>query len=102
MANCQIQAEERLKRSVVLVQAMFMSKQAQENYRRMKLTHEEAQDKQVVISHHFYDGGKESSRVSWKRKSLTDDEVIIRNKVVKEIIEDTSTLQNRERFLILS
>lgn len=45
MANCQIQAEERLKRSVVLVQAMFMSKQAQENYRRMKLTHEEAQVK---------------------------------------------------------
>ncbi|XP_013696494.1 uncharacterized protein LOC125589248 isoform X3 [Brassica napus] len=50
VANCQRQAEERLKRSVVMVQATFMSKQAQENYRRMKLTHEEAQDKQVVIS----------------------------------------------------
>ncbi|KAH0939455.1 hypothetical protein HID58_006916 [Brassica napus] len=43
VANCQRQAEERLKRSVVMVQATFMSKQAQENYRRMKLTHEEAQ-----------------------------------------------------------
>ncbi|CAN8269205.1 unnamed protein product [Cochlearia groenlandica] len=39
----QRQAEERLERSVVRVQAMFRSKKAQEDYRRMKLTHEEAQ-----------------------------------------------------------
>lgn len=39
----QRQAEERLERSVVRVQAMFRSKKAQEDYRRMKLTHEETQ-----------------------------------------------------------
>jgi len=39
----QRQAEERLERSVVRVQAMFRSKKAQQDYRRMKLTHEEAQ-----------------------------------------------------------
>ncbi|CAN7000950.1 hypothetical protein IGI04_020284 [Brassica rapa subsp. trilocularis] len=39
----QKQAEERLERSVVRVQAMFRSKKAQEDYRRMKLTHEETQ-----------------------------------------------------------
>ncbi|KAI4334938.1 hypothetical protein L6164_013636 [Bauhinia variegata] len=33
------QAEERVERSVVRVQAMFRSKKAQEEYRRMKLTH---------------------------------------------------------------
>ncbi|CAI9776202.1 unnamed protein product [Fraxinus pennsylvanica] len=36
------QAEERIERSVVRVQAMFRSKQAQEEYRRMKLAHNEA------------------------------------------------------------
>ncbi|KAL5782177.1 hypothetical protein ACOSP7_007206 [Xanthoceras sorbifolium] len=36
------QAEERVERSVVRVQAMFRSKKAQEEYRRMKLTHNEA------------------------------------------------------------
>ncbi|KFK39035.1 hypothetical protein AALP_AA3G192200 [Arabis alpina] len=39
----QRQAEERLERSVVRVQAMFRSKKAQDDYRRMKLSHEEAQ-----------------------------------------------------------
>ncbi|CAN8231881.1 unnamed protein product [Cochlearia groenlandica] len=39
----QKQAEERLERSVVKVQAMFRSKKAQQDYRRMKLAHEEAQ-----------------------------------------------------------
>ncbi|KAK9288740.1 hypothetical protein L1049_017204 [Liquidambar formosana] len=37
------QAEERIERSVVKVQAMFRSKQAQQEYRRMKLAHTEAQ-----------------------------------------------------------
>ncbi|KAG5573985.1 hypothetical protein H5410_063751 [Solanum commersonii] len=36
------QAEERIERSVVRVQAMFRSKQAQEQYRRMKLEHDKA------------------------------------------------------------
>ncbi|CAA2989147.1 calmodulin-binding transcription activator 5 isoform X1 [Olea europaea subsp. europaea] len=36
------QAEERVERSVVRVQAMFRSKQAQEEYRRIKLAHNEA------------------------------------------------------------
>ena len=36
------QAEERIVRSVVRVQAMFRSKKAQEEYRRMKLTHDQA------------------------------------------------------------
>ncbi|KAG8372901.1 hypothetical protein BUALT_Bualt12G0115300 [Buddleja alternifolia] len=36
------QAEERVERSVVSVQAMFRSKQAQEDYRRMKLEHNKA------------------------------------------------------------
>ncbi|XP_023635492.1 calmodulin-binding transcription activator 5 isoform X3 [Capsella rubella] len=39
----QKQAEDRLERSVVKVQAMFRSKKAQQDYRRMKLAHEEAQ-----------------------------------------------------------
>ncbi|KAJ6350794.1 hypothetical protein OIU78_006842 [Salix suchowensis] len=38
----QKQAEERVERSVIRVQAMFRSKQAQEQYRRMKLTHNQA------------------------------------------------------------
>ncbi|GER52141.1 calmodulin-binding transcription activator [Striga asiatica] len=37
------QAEERVERSVVKVQAMFRSKQAQEAYRRMKLEHSKAE-----------------------------------------------------------
>jgi hypothetical protein len=36
------QAEERIERSVVRVQALFRSKKAQEEYRRMKITHNEA------------------------------------------------------------
>lgn len=36
------QAEERIERSVVKVQALFRSKQAQQEYRRMKLTHNQA------------------------------------------------------------
>lgn len=36
------QAEDRVDRSVVRVQAMFRSKKAQEEYRRMKLTHNQA------------------------------------------------------------
>ncbi|XP_034228719.1 calmodulin-binding transcription activator 5 isoform X2 [Prunus dulcis] len=36
------QAEERVERSVIRVQAMFRSKKAQEEYSRMKLTHNEA------------------------------------------------------------
>lgn len=38
----QKQAEERVERSVVSVQAMFRSKKAQEEYRRMKLAHDQA------------------------------------------------------------
>lgn len=38
----QKQAGERVERSVIRVQAMFRSKQAQEQYRRMKLTHNQA------------------------------------------------------------
>ncbi|XP_037491917.1 calmodulin-binding transcription activator 5 isoform X2 [Jatropha curcas] len=37
------QAEERVERSVVRVQAMFRSKKAQEEYRRMKLAHNQAE-----------------------------------------------------------
>lgn len=36
------QAEERVERSVVRVQSMFRSKKAQEEYRRMKLAHDQA------------------------------------------------------------
>lgn len=36
------QAEERVERSVVRVQAMFRSKRAQEDYRKMKLEHIQA------------------------------------------------------------
>lgn len=38
----QKQAEERVERAVVRVQALFRSKKAQEEYRRMKLTYDEA------------------------------------------------------------
>ncbi|KAF7813563.1 calmodulin-binding transcription activator 5-like isoform X1 [Senna tora] len=38
------QAEERIERSVVRVQAMFRSRKAQEEYRRMKLTQNQAKD----------------------------------------------------------
>ncbi|XP_004295103.1 PREDICTED: calmodulin-binding transcription activator 5 [Fragaria vesca subsp. vesca] len=41
--NSRKQAEERVERSVVRVQAMFRSKKAQQEYRRMKLTHNEAE-----------------------------------------------------------
>ncbi|XP_010436022.1 PREDICTED: sister chromatid cohesion 1 protein 2-like isoform X2 [Camelina sativa] len=40
---------------------------------------------------------KESSRVSRKRKCLIDDEVIISNKVMKEMIEDSSKLLSKRR-----
>ncbi|XP_010450610.1 PREDICTED: sister chromatid cohesion 1 protein 2-like isoform X2 [Camelina sativa] len=40
---------------------------------------------------------KESSRVSRKRKCLIDDEVIIPNKVMKEMIEDSSKLLSKRR-----
>lgn len=42
------QAEERIERSVVRVQAMFRSKKAQEEYSRMKLTHIEAKVSDLV------------------------------------------------------
>lgn len=42
------QAEERVERSVVRVQAMFRSKRAQEEYRRMKLEHDNA-----TVREHF-------------------------------------------------
>ena len=38
----QKQAEERVEKAVVRVQALFRSKKAQEEYRRMKLTYDEA------------------------------------------------------------
>lgn len=38
----QKQAEERVERAVIRVQAMFRSKKAQEEYRRMRLTYDEA------------------------------------------------------------
>lgn len=44
------QAEERVERSVVKVQSMFRSKQAQQEYRRMKLAHNQAR----VDLFHFY------------------------------------------------
>ena len=37
------QAEERVEKAVVRVQSMFRSKQAQQEYRRMKLAHTQAQ-----------------------------------------------------------
>lgn len=37
-----VQAEERMQRSVVRVQAMFRSYRAQQEYRRMKMAHEQA------------------------------------------------------------
>lgn len=43
------QAEERVERSVVRVQAMFRSKKAQEEYRRMKLAHNEAKVSVLLI-----------------------------------------------------
>ncbi|XP_050372139.1 calmodulin-binding transcription activator 5 isoform X2 [Argentina anserina] len=42
--NSRKQAEERVERSVVRVQAMFRSKQAQQEYSRMKLAHNEAKN----------------------------------------------------------
>lgn len=47
----QRQAEQRIERSVVRVQAMFRSKKAQEEYRRMKLTHNQA--KVLILSYRF-------------------------------------------------
>ncbi|KAL0376377.1 UNVERIFIED_CONTAM: Calmodulin-binding transcription activator 5 [Sesamum calycinum] len=43
------QAEERVEESVIKVQAMFRSKQAQEAYRRMKLEHNKAKDFSILI-----------------------------------------------------
>ena len=45
------QAEERVERSVVRVQAMFRSKQAQEEYRRMKLAHNQATVRNSCLKH---------------------------------------------------
>lgn len=50
------QAEERVERSVVRVQAMFRSKRAQEEYRRMKLEHDNATVREHFIS--FLEGDK--------------------------------------------
>ncbi|KAG2325197.1 hypothetical protein Bca4012_039685 [Brassica carinata] len=44
-------------------------------------------------------GGKESSRVSRKRRCLIDDEVIIPNKFMKKMIEDSSTLVKKRKKL---
>lgn len=46
--NSRKQAEERVERSVVRVQAMFRSKKAQQEYRRMKLTHNETKVSDLV------------------------------------------------------
>lgn len=43
------QAEERIEQSVVRVQAMFRSKKAQEDYRRMKLAHNEAKVSSIYL-----------------------------------------------------
>ncbi|XP_011657270.2 calmodulin-binding transcription activator 5 isoform X1 [Cucumis sativus] len=50
----QKQAEERVERAVVRVQAMFRSKKAQEEYRRMRLTCDEAALEYEVLSHPVY------------------------------------------------
>ncbi|XP_022138869.1 calmodulin-binding transcription activator 5 isoform X2 [Momordica charantia] len=47
----QKQAEERVERAVVRVQALFRSKKAQEEYRRMKLTYDEAALEYEVLTH---------------------------------------------------
>lgn len=44
------QAEERVEKAVVRVQAMFRSKQAQQEYRRMKLAHTQAQVRTLLTS----------------------------------------------------
>lgn len=44
------QAEERVEKSVVRVQAMFRSKKAQQEYRRMKLTHDEAKVSDLALN----------------------------------------------------
>ncbi|XP_051129654.1 calmodulin-binding transcription activator 5-like isoform X2 [Andrographis paniculata] len=51
------QAEERVERSVVKVQAMFRSKRAQEDYRRMKLEHSKATLEYEGLSHPDADMG---------------------------------------------
>lgn len=38
-----MQAEERVEKAVVRVQAMFRSRQAQQEYRRMRLAHQQAE-----------------------------------------------------------
>lgn len=47
----QKQAEERVERAVIRVQAMFRSKKAQEEYRRMRLTYDEAALEYEELSH---------------------------------------------------
>lgn len=47
------QAEERVERSVVRVQAMFRSKRAQEEYRRMKLEHNNATVRELALIKFF-------------------------------------------------
>ncbi|KAL3626586.1 hypothetical protein CASFOL_030135 [Castilleja foliolosa] len=51
------QAEERVERSVVRVQAMFRSKQAQEEYRRMKLEHSKAKLEYEGLLHPDFEMG---------------------------------------------
>lgn len=46
-----VQAEERMQRSVVRVQAMFRSYRAQQEYRRMKMAHEQAKVTFFFFSH---------------------------------------------------
>ncbi|GFP99620.1 calmodulin-binding transcription activator 5 [Phtheirospermum japonicum] len=51
------QAEERVERSVIRVQAMFRSKQAQEEYRRMKLEHSKAKLEYEGLLHPDFEMG---------------------------------------------
>lgn len=46
------QAEERVERSVVRVQAMFRSKKAQEEYRRMKLALNQAKVNALILTYY--------------------------------------------------
>lgn len=56
------QAEERVENAVVRVQSMFRSKQAQKEYRRMKLAHTQAQVGR--ISTHFPNTSSVSKRIT--------------------------------------
>lgn len=56
------QAEERVERSVVRVQAMFRSKRAQEEYSRMKLEHNNATVRELLFYFLFDKLGRQTSR----------------------------------------